>query len=110
MHNGTGYKNDPWGCYFYDVIWIFRHYVKTLYNEEKIVCDSDIFIVEIIQSFEALKNNKSPGTDGLRPKFYKGFAQDLVPFLVETYLENIDSETLPPTLLQGLLKLRMKLF
>lgn len=33
------------------------------------------------------------------------FAQDLAPFLFETYLESIKFETLPPTLSQGLLTL-----
>lgn len=56
-------------------------------------------------SIEALKNNKSPGTDGLTDEFYKIFAQELVPFLFENYLESIEFETLPPTLSQGLLTL-----
>ncbi len=58
-----------------------------------------------MESFEALKTNKSPGTDGLTAELYKMFAQELAPFLLETYLESIEFETLPPTLSQGILAL-----
>lgn len=64
-----------------------------------------IKIDEIMESIEALKNNKSPGTDGLTDELYKHFSLELAPFLLKTYLESISSETLPPTLSQGLLTL-----
>lgn len=79
--------------------------VRTLSNADKSTCDRDISIDEIIESIEALKNNKSPGTDGLTAELYKNFAIELAPFLLETYLESIASETLPPSLSQGLLTL-----
>ncbi len=62
-----------------------------------------------MKSIEALKTNKSPGTDGLRAELYKMFAQELAPFLLETYLESIEFETLPRTLSQGPLTLIPKL-
>lgn len=79
--------------------------IKTLSIDEKITCDRDITVAEIMESIEALKNNKSPGTHGLTAELYKMFAQELAPFLLETYLESIEFETLPPTLSQGLLTL-----
>ncbi len=54
---------------------------------------------------KALKINKSPGTDGLTAEFYKCFAEELAPFLLEMFSESIQSENLPPSLTQGLLTL-----
>ncbi len=51
---------------------------------------------------EGLKNNKSPGTDGLTAEFYKCFAEELTPFLLEMFSESIQSENLPPNLTQRL--------
>ncbi len=51
--------------------------IRPLSNKDKITCDSDISTDEIIESIEALKNNTSPGTDGLTAKLYKRFADDL---------------------------------
>ncbi len=79
--------------------------IRPLSNEDKITCDGNISTDEIIESIEALKNNKSPGTDGLTAEFYKSFADDLAPFLLKTFLESITSETLPPSLSQGLITL-----
>lgn len=78
---------------------------KTLSINETDTCDRHITAAEIIESIEALKNNKSPGTDGLTAEFYKMFAQDLAPFLLKMFLESIESEALPSTLSQGLLTL-----
>lgn len=79
--------------------------IRPLSNDDKIICDSDISTDEISESIEALNYNKSPCTDGLTDKFYKSFIDDFAPFLFKTYLESIASETLPPTLSQGLLTL-----
>ncbi len=47
----------------------------------------------------------SPGTDGLTAEFYKCFAEELAPFLLEMFSESIQSENLPPSLTKGLLTL-----
>ncbi len=53
----------------------------------------------------ALKDNKSPGNDGLIGEFYKDFSKTLAPFLVAMFEEALEKEELPPTLKQGPIKL-----
>jgi len=57
------------------------------------------------RSLTLLKNNKSPGTDGLTAEFYKTFSDQLAPFLLQVFMESIENETLPPSLTQGLVTL-----
>lgn len=79
--------------------------VKSISKDEQLACDKTITISEVIEGIEGLKNNKSPGTDGLTAEFYKNFAEELAPFLLKMFLESIQSETLPSSLTQGLLTL-----
>ena len=51
------------------------------------MCDKIISLQEIKNSLNLLKNNKSPGTDGLTTEFYKAFADELAPFLLEVFTE-----------------------
>ncbi len=74
-------------------------------RDEQSACDKNINITDIIYGIEGLKNNKSPDTDGLTAEFYKCFAEELAPFLLEMFSESIQSENLPPSLTQGLLTL-----
>lgn len=79
--------------------------IKSISKDEQLACDKTLTMTEIIEGIEGLKNNKSPGTDGLTAEFYKDFADELAPFLLEMFLESIQSETLPSSLTQGLLTL-----
>ena len=45
----------------------------------------EIFLDEIIKSINSEINNKSPGNDGLTPKFYKDFSNELAPVLLDIY-------------------------
>lgn len=45
----------------------------------------DITEIEIREAIKNLKNNKSPGTDGLPGEFYKCFVDDLVPILTSVF-------------------------
>ncbi len=56
----------------------------------------------------ALKDNKSPGNDGLIGEFYKNVSKSLAPFLVAMFEEAFEKEELPLTLKQGLIKLTVK--
>ena len=55
-----------------------------------------------------LKNNKSPGWDGLPAEFYKFFWDDLKPILFHSYLESINNQHLSPSQRIGVISLRPK--
>lgn len=79
--------------------------VKTINADEKSFCDGPILIQEIVDSIANLKNNKSPGNDGITAEFYKMFVKQVSLFLYKVYLESINVESLPQTLNQGLITL-----
>lgn len=54
-----------------------------------------ISVEEVIKSVNYLKNNKSPGTDGLITEFYKEFTKDLVPFLLKMFNGSTGNQCLP---------------
>lgn len=81
--------------------------MKQINNEESNICEAPLSLKEIIDAY-SLKNNKSPGTDGLTAEFYKAFSKLLSPFLLEVFKESIERALLPPTLCQGLITLISK--
>jgi len=78
---------------------------KSILPDDKDLCDKPLSIKEITDSIDRLKNNKSPGTDGLTGEFYKCFAPKLAPFLLNVFNESISVGQLPPSLNQGLITL-----
>lgn len=54
--------------------------VKIINEADKESCDKPISPLEVQQSINQLKNNKSPGSDGLTAEFYKSFIEELTPF------------------------------
>ena len=67
-----------------------------------------IEIQEISVALSQLKNQKSPGCDGLPVEFYKVFYDKLKPFLHELYLEIVKAEELHLTAKRGILSLLEK--
>lgn len=65
------------------------------------LCDRPISQQEVLSIINLLKNNKSPGMDGLTAEFYKVFATVLAPFLHEVFVESLNEGSLPPTMTQG---------
>lgn len=59
----------------------------------------------ILKSIDLLKNNKSPGTDGLVAEFLQWLSSQLAPFLLQVFNESVERGTLPPSLTQGLITL-----
>lgn len=79
--------------------------VHSISDIESKQCDEPIKVEEIIESIKHLKNNKSPGVDGITSEFYKLFSEQVAPFLFEVFLESIKNNVLPPTMSQGLITL-----
>uniref|UniRef100_A0A669EC77 Reverse transcriptase domain-containing protein n=1 Tax=Oreochromis niloticus TaxID=8128 RepID=A0A669EC77_ORENI len=76
--------------------------VKSISQEDSILCDQPISLEEVKNAIGLLKNNKSPGTDGLTAELYKTFSEELSPFLLEVFVESIGNQQLPTTMNQGL--------
>lgn len=72
------------------------------------ICDQDISLQEIKKNFSKLKNNKSPGNDGLTGEFYKVFQEYISEFLLFVFKEAIEVGKLPPSMCQGLITLLPK--
>ena len=49
------------------------------------MCEAGISLDEITEAINSQKNNKSPGNDGLSAEFYKHFANELAPILLDVY-------------------------
>lgn len=79
--------------------------VTQIESNHKEFCDDPICLEEVLNAIEYLKNNRSPGVDGLTAEFFKTFAEQLAPFILEMLIESICKGTLPPTLTQGLISL-----
>lgn len=58
---------------------------------------------DIRQANTTLPNKKAPGPDGLTCEFYKEYAEELSPYLLEVYAEAHEVGTLPPTLREALI-------
>ncbi len=67
---------------------------KTLSLESKTECSQNLSLNEIELCVKALKNNKSPGNDGLTSEFYKVFINDLSRFLLAVYKEAVKQRIL----------------
>lgn len=65
-------------------------------------------LLEVIDAIIYLKNNKSPGNDGITSEFYKNFSQLVAPFLLKVFEESIAKSTLPASMTQGLICLLPK--
>ena len=61
-----------------EYIYIHPNHLPTqLTNEEKLSLDSPLTKKELNDALSQLKNNKSPGSDGFSPEFFKKFWSDL---------------------------------
>lgn len=52
-------------------------------------CDAEISLPEIVNCIKCLKENKSPGNDGLRGEFYKSFSFKIAPLLLAVLKESV---------------------
>lgn len=64
---------------------------KIIAVEDRDACDYNISQNEVLQAVRNLKNNKSPGCDGITSEFYKMFSTELAPFLTKVFTESIEN-------------------
>ncbi len=60
------------------------HDLPKLTEENKTECDKELTEKELLDSIKALKNGKTPGTDGLPSEFYKFFWIDIKDLLLDS--------------------------
>ena len=70
--------------------------------------DHDITLDELSSVVKSLKNNKSPGWDGLTNEFYKKFWDRIKHLLHQAITESVNSSMLPPSLRIGVITLLPK--
>lgn len=73
----------------------------------RFLSDKELNVQEVIDCIRGLKENKSPGCDGLTGEFYKNFSDILAPFLLAVFKESIDLGELPASLKQGVIVLKI---
>lgn len=71
---------------------------KTLNDNEKDFCEKDISLCELTESVRNIKNNKSPGPDGLSPEFYKEFWEHIKQLYFNMIQETFEFGELPDSL------------
>lgn len=78
---------------------------KKIDNDFRDFCDDELSEIEIKDCIKSLKDNRSPGNDGLISEFYKAFNDKLIPFILAMFQESIEKGELPASLKQGVITL-----
>ena len=94
-----GIKNDSINKKFFPIE------RKTLNDDTKSSLDKDIDISEIKEAIKHMKNEKSPGIDGLPIEFYKIFWNEIKDMLSESYTFSIQTGMLSISQKQGIITL-----
>ena len=81
---------------------------KELSKLEKELCDKDITTKEIKDAICKIRNNRSPGPDGLSPEFYKVFHDDLCELYFDMLKETFRYGELPDSLKWAIITLIYK--
>ena len=71
-------------------------------------CSAEISEEELIYTCNHLPTGKSPGPDRLPNKLYKSMSKVVAPILYEVFKESLAAETLPETMLEGIITLLYK--
>ena len=74
-------------------------------NEGKATCDKIFYIDELKESVRKMKNNKTPGVDGIPVEFYKIFWHDIKDILYDSYCYSIESGSLSISQKQSIITL-----
>jgi exonuclease III len=93
-----------------DVInsYVNRTNVKHVSEDDANVCEGLISIDECTKAVHKLKLNKSPGSDGLTPEFYKTFWEDIKEIVTDSLNEGFDKGEFSFSQKRGIIKLLYK--
>ena len=61
-----------------------------LSEEDQAICEGKVNVLECEEALKSMKNNKSPGYDGLTVEFYKTFWHNLSDLMVNSFNESFD--------------------
>ena len=81
---------------------------KTLSNEQYDLCKNIKCETDLFSSMKSMKNNKTPGNDGLSKEFYKTFWDELKTPLMESVNKTFHTNTLNISKRQAVIKLTEK--
>ena len=70
--------------------------------------DRDITMLELTKSLKLMKNNKSPGPDGIVTEFYKFYWKDIGQDLFEVFQNSLNKELLPQSQYLAVIRLIFK--
>ena len=77
--------------------------IKCLSQQEKDLCEGNISEIEVKEVIKNMKNNRTPGNDGIPVEFYKIFWKEIGPFLLRSLNEAFDKEKLSITQRQSII-------
>ena len=77
--------------------------ITGLSETQKELCEGHVSEDEVKDAIRLMKNNKTPGTDGLPSEFYKFFWNDIKIFLLRSYNEAFKNGGLSITQTQGII-------
>jgi len=79
--------------------------IPSLKHEKRTLCEGDILLTECENAINRIKNNKSPGDDGLPIEFYKTFWNEISDFIVDVYNESYDNNIMPISMRKSIITL-----
>ena len=82
--------------------------MRALSNADAVCCEGMISENECKIAIDSMKNNKSPGIDGLPVEFYRTFWDDLKEIMVKMYCESYESNILPYSMCMSVMSLIFK--
>ena len=59
-----------------------------LSDKDQLICEGKVSVLECEQALKGMKDNKSPGYDGLTVEFYKTFWQELSDLMINSFNES----------------------
>ena len=77
--------------------------ITKLEEREKLACEGLITEEELVSVLKNMKNNKTPGSDGLPPEFYKIFWKETKVYLLRSINAAYHSKELSITQKQGVI-------
>ena len=79
--------------------------MPTLDNEQALECEGIIIETELLKALKSMKNDKSPGNDGITKEFYEFFWDDIKNLLSDSIKKSFISGELSTSQKQAVIKL-----